>query len=248
MQNRAFLLIAIVLVCGGLIHAQRGHDGLPVSQCPPERPHILARTLQANLAYRVAPEYPETAIAAKIEGDVALKIVIDEQGNVINAEVRKGHQLLAAAALKSIKEWKYKPAFVGGHTTESEGLVLLTFRLDDNPRVQDGGPPELLDLLDVTLGLGPQCLDATGPPAYKLLRWVEPEYPQAAKAAHIQGDVVIRIFIDKNGDITTAIVVRGHPLLAAAALKAVWQWKYAPIVLDQGSVAVQSMVTVRFHM
>lgn len=77
---------------------------------------------------------------------------------------------------------------------------------------------------------------------------VEPTYPQMAKIAHIQGDVVIQAVISKSGTIENLRVVQGHPMLMQAALDAVKQWKYRPYMLNGEPVEVETTITVRFHM
>lgn len=81
-----------------------------------------------------------------------------------------------------------------------------------------------------------------------LVRKVEPVYPQMAQIAHIQGDVVLRAYISKEGLIDDLRAVSGHPILIQSALDAVRQWKYKPYMLNGEPVAVQTTVTVQFRM
>src|SRR5437588_11845511 len=57
---------------------------------------------------------------------------------------------------------------------------------------------------------------------------VKPEYPAIAKQARIQGPVVLKAIIGKDGKIQNLEVVSGHPMLSQAALEAVKQWRYKP--------------------
>jgi TonB family protein len=59
----------------------------------------------------------------------------------------------------------------------------------------------------------------------------EPEYPAAAKAAHISGQVVVRIVIDERGRVVWARAISGHRLLQEAALKAACHARFRPIRL-----------------
>lgn len=77
---------------------------------------------------------------------------------------------------------------------------------------------------------------------------VQPDYPPIARAAHAQGVVVIDAIINENGDIVQAHVVSGPPLLMAAALRAVAQWKYEPTILDGTPVPLEMQVQVHFSM
>jgi protein TonB len=77
---------------------------------------------------------------------------------------------------------------------------------------------------------------------------VQPTYPQMARIAHIQGDVVLQATISKNGSIENLHAISGHPILIQAALDAVRQWKYKPYILNSEPVEVETQITVKFHM
>ena len=64
--------------------------------------------------------------------------------------------------------------------------------------------------------------------------------------AHIQGTVVLRAIISKEGTIENLQVVRGHPMLVKAAIDAVRQWRYRPYILNDSPVEVETEVTVNF--
>jgi periplasmic protein TonB len=75
---------------------------------------------------------------------------------------------------------------------------------------------------------------------------LQPEYPQLARQARIQGAVVLRAIISREGRIENLQVVSGHPLLAPAAINAVRQWRYRPYVLNDQPVEVETQITVNF--
>jgi len=79
-----------------------------------------------------------------------------------------------------------------------------------------------------------------------LIYRVQPVYPPAARTARIQGAVVIKAIIDKDGTITNLKVQSGHPFLVKAALDAVSRWRYRPYVLNGEAVEVETQVTVNF--
>lgn len=79
-----------------------------------------------------------------------------------------------------------------------------------------------------------------------LIKKVAPRYPDDAKQARVQGQVVLRAEIDKNGDIQSLTLVSGHPMLAPAAIEAVKQWKYKPYLLEGRPVAVETQIIVNF--
>jgi protein TonB len=79
-----------------------------------------------------------------------------------------------------------------------------------------------------------------------LLKRVQPVYPPLARQARVQGTVELRAIISTTGTIENLIVVRGHPLLAAAAIEAVRQWRYRPYLLNNQPVEVETEITVNF--
>jgi periplasmic protein TonB len=79
-----------------------------------------------------------------------------------------------------------------------------------------------------------------------LIHEVKPIYPQIAKAARVQGSVVIQANISKSGTIENLKVVSGHPMLVQSALDAVKQWRYRPYMLNNEAVEVETQITVNF--
>jgi periplasmic protein TonB len=71
-----------------------------------------------------------------------------------------------------------------------------------------------------------------------------PIYPEIAR---IEGTVVIEASVDSAGRVDHLRVVRSVPLLDAAALDAVRQWRYTPSVLNGEPVAVLMTVTGAVH-
>jgi len=78
------------------------------------------------------------------------------------------------------------------------------------------------------------------------LQHVAPEYPALAAQARITGTVVLEATISLSGVVTDVRVLRSVPLLDAAAVEAVRQWRYEPPRLNGEPVAVLLTVTVRF--
>jgi protein TonB len=81
-----------------------------------------------------------------------------------------------------------------------------------------------------------------------LIRKVQPNYPQLAKQARIQGVVILQAEISKDGTIQNLQLVSGHPMLAPAAIEAVKQWRYKPYLLNGEPVAVETQVQVNFSL
>jgi protein TonB len=82
----------------------------------------------------------------------------------------------------------------------------------------------------------------------KLIRKVEPVYPELAKRARVSGVVILVVTVDEEGNVTDVKVNKGHALLNEAAVNAVRQWKYSPTTLNGEPVPVIATVTVIFNL
>jgi protein TonB len=79
-----------------------------------------------------------------------------------------------------------------------------------------------------------------------LIHKVEPLYPAIARTARVEGSVKISAIIGRGGRIEQATVLSGSPLLSAAALDAIRQWRYRPYLLNGEPVEVETQITVNF--
>jgi general secretion pathway protein A len=82
--------------------------------------------------------------------------------------------------------------------------------------------------------------------AAKLIFQPQPEYPEAAQRAHLQGTVRLEAVLAKDGAVASVRVLSGHPLLAESAEKAVARWRYQPTLVDGNPVEVVTEVDVDF--
>ncbi|HUO13425.1 MAG TPA: TonB family protein [Verrucomicrobiae bacterium] len=95
----------------------------------------------------------------------------------------------------------------------------------------------------------PERVRVSGPFVQGLLiKKVNPIYPAEARAARIQGTVILQAEISKTGDITDLELVDGPIELAGSAIVAVRQWKYRPYLLLGQPVIVQTQVQVNYQL
>jgi protein TonB len=80
-----------------------------------------------------------------------------------------------------------------------------------------------------------------------LVKRVEPIYPAIAQAASIDGVVILDAIVDDRGRIQSLKVLRGHALLAKAAIEAVQQWEYEPLKLNGTATPFELTVSLWFH-
>jgi TonB family protein len=81
-----------------------------------------------------------------------------------------------------------------------------------------------------------------------LVKPIEPEYLPIAKAARLQGKVLLKATISKDGDVTAVNVVSGHPILVPSAIEAVKKWKYRPFLVAGEPVDVKTEIEVPFSL
>ena len=81
-----------------------------------------------------------------------------------------------------------------------------------------------------------------------LLSHMEPVYPAIAKAAHVQGNVLLHADVDEHGKVTKVEAIGGPPMLRQSALDAVKQWTYKPFEVDGVTSKVQIVVSVAFSL
>ncbi len=73
-----------------------------------------------------------------------------------------------------------------------------------------------------------------------------PAYPPIAKAAHVQGAVVLRAIVSPEGAVQHLQVISGAPMLTSSALDAVKTWTYKPYLLNGRPVTVDTIITVHY--
>jgi len=79
---------------------------------------------------------------------------------------------------------------------------------------------------------------------------VQPIYPPAAKAAGVQGSVILHAIIGIDGRPLSIVVKNSQidPELARSAVEAVSQWRYRPTMLNGEPVEVDTTITVNFSL
>ena len=242
----AFLLLILSLPLG--------------AQVKPARVRVSEGVMEGLIVKKVAPAYPPLARQARIQGTVITQITISKTGDVESVQIFSGHPLLAPAAIEAIKQWKFRPYLLNGEPWDVETTAKVNFTLADNPSAQGvagdrpGGipPGEPGGIVDSSEAREPQS-----PPPQRVrvssaveerlsLKKVPPKYPQEAREDRIQGQVLLRVSVDKQGDVASVELISGHPVLAPAAIEAVRQWKYKPYLLNGQPVGVDTQVTVNF--
>jgi len=191
-----------------------------------------------TLIKQVNPVYPEAARKAGVEGVVILEAKADEQGNVVDARILRSVAPLDQAAIDAVKQWKYEPMVLDGKPRKVIFTVTVRFVLKDK-----AGSLQALDKFAAGATIANKEIM---PP--KLIKEAMPVYPEAARAAGVQGVVILGVKTDETGKVVDTMVLRSIPLLDQAAIDAVKQWIYEPFLKDGKAVPIVFTVTVRFQL
>lgn len=220
--------------------------GLASAQDTPKK--INGGVLNGKAVSLPKPEYPAEAKAAKLEGTVAIRVTIDEEGNVVEAEPQEksssirsydsnGEQVvtqdtfpdavLVESALAAAKAAKFAPTTLSGQPIKVTGAIVYNF-------VASAGSGKSVG------GISGGVLNG------KAIELPLPTYPPAAKAVRAGGAVSVQVTIDENGEVISASAVSGHPLLRAAAMEAAKLAKFSPTQLDGKAVKVNGVLVYNF--
>jgi TonB family protein len=240
---------------------------LAAAQAVPQYARVPDSAMSDQIITKVGPVYPPLARQARIQGQVILRAHISKSGDVENLQLISGHPMLAPAAIEAVKQWKYRPFLLNGEPVKVETNVTVNFTLSDKPPAEvvagsvpgglpdgekggiaPGNPADQSPLVTPQPSLGtPQRVRvSSGVMQGLLVTKVNPQYPDEAKDAHIQGVVLLRAIIDKEGNVANLQLVSGHPMLAPAAIEAVKQWKYRPYLLNGTPIEVETQIQVNF--
>lgn len=123
-------------------------------------------------------------------------------------------------------------------------LVILLFAIGTYPQ-EENTPPETAapnsdSPLPQRIRVGEKMESAS------IVRIVQPEYPAAAREAHVTGEVVLHCTVGKDGAVHTLEYVSGPRILIAAAIDAARQWRYRPLLVNRQPLEVDTTITVVF--
>ncbi len=83
-----------------------------------------------TLVSRVDPEFTEEARSANFQGNVAIQLVVDQQGNPQNIHVvRRAGMGLDEKAMEAVREYRFHPAMYQGHPVAVQIVIDVDFHL-----------------------------------------------------------------------------------------------------------------------
>jgi TonB family protein len=222
--------------------------------------HVLLATdrMMPPVTRQVAPEYPDQAIAAGIEGDVVLEVVVDARGRVAQVRVAKSPDpdgRLDRAALNALEQWRCRPA------TTSDGdlvAVLVLMRCTFNAASQRASaalippPRDPLPARDPRVGQADVYTDdRSGLLEPTLIRGVRPQYTTNAMRQKIMGVVELEVVVLADGTPAQARVVRSLDRdsgLDREALIAARYWLFEPARLEGRAGARRVTLELEFRL
>lgn len=93
-----------------------------------KRIQVPAEVMERLLIHRVSPTYPAEARKQKLQGIIALDIVVGQDGSVVSMQPLNGPDVLARAAMDALRWWKFEPYRVNGEPEAVETRVAVEFK------------------------------------------------------------------------------------------------------------------------
>jgi periplasmic protein TonB len=82
-----------------------------------------------------------------------------------------------------------------------------------------------------------------------VIKRVEPKYPDLALRAGLEGNVFVKVWVDKEGKVRKVVLLKSDaPIFEDAAIGAAKQWVFTPAVMQKGPVSVWVSIPFRFRL
>lgn len=125
MNSAKLALLPAILSLSVLMLAQ-------APETPSTQPKISTEAAEGLKIHNVDPIYPKLARDQRIQGDVLLAATIDMNGKIENLKVLQGDPLLADAAMRAVKQWRYRPYMLKGEPVAVATRITVRFRLPNS--------------------------------------------------------------------------------------------------------------------
>jgi TonB family protein len=230
------VVVAAAIACGSFASwaAQPARsDAIAAASDSPASEDVSFRTM-------MPPVYPPSAVAARVSGNVMLKVHVDAQGNPESAAVDSVDPpeaaVLSDAAIAAVMRWKFNPALRDGIAVADDIRVPVDFRVDEGEEVSGAAQATAANVARAI------------PASYRKLS--PPVYPASSVVSGIEGVVFVTAAVDTDGHVTSASVDHAEPVVASvlgdAAIKAVKSWTFNPATQNAKAIASRIVVPLRF--
>ena len=99
----------------------------PAPTPAPVRVLKISHVLNSEARYLPKPNYPPIAKQIRVQGTVAVQVLIDETGKVISAKAVSGHPLLVPEAVRAAKGALFSPTIIGDQAVKVSGVITYNF-------------------------------------------------------------------------------------------------------------------------
>ena len=82
----------------------------------------------------------------------------------------------------------------------------------------------------------------------ELIQRVNPVYPEMARRAGLQGQVIVAFIVTREGRVAEPRVLKGPEIFRVAALEAVRQFRFKPAMQNGRAIAVRMTIPIRFRL
>ena len=231
--------------------------GLPRGQQPSPSPSPTSGISDSTRLEPIKtpkPSYPDEARDKGLQGRVVIRLHVDEQGKVESTDIVSGNPILAKAAAEAFQKWRFKPFIRDGKpvrvSTELPFLFTSLSKPEDSDKqiAENAKAAELHGSDSAGASSAKKIRVSSGVAEGNLIHKVAPIYPPEAKRKGIEGTVLLRGTIGRDGVMKNLMLISGPPDLADAALGAVQQWRYKPYLLEGNPVEVETTVKITFRL
>jgi len=103
----------------------------PAPKPTPEIPKIIrvSEVLNSQAKSLPKPNYPQLAKIARVQGKVAVQVLIDETGNVVSAKAMSGPPLLIGESQRAAMQARFSPTTINGQAVKVSGVITYNFVL-----------------------------------------------------------------------------------------------------------------------
>ena len=195
---------------------------------------VVKRTVETK------PSYTEEARLAGVEGTVVVYAEITKDGSPENLRVLRslGHGL-DQEAVRTVQQWRFEPSLQNGQIIRVATYVPVNFRLQRqiyDAWLPSQGGNEVFQITDGVTIPG-------------IISRVQAPYTDEARAAKLEGKIVLFIEITSAGIVENVVVLQKMGKgMDESAVQAIKQWKFSPATKDGRPVAVMITVEMNFSL
>ena len=206
--------------------AETSVNGLPI--------RVVQRTVQTK------PSYTEEARLAGVEGTAVVYAEIAKDGSPHNLRVLRSLGYgLDQEAIRTVQQWRFEPNLQNGQVIRVATYVPVNFRLQRQiygAHLPSQGGNEVFQIGD-------------GVTVPRIISRVAAPYTDEARAAKLEGKIVLFIEITSAGVVENVLVLRSMGKgMDESAVRAIKQWKFGPATKDGRPVAVMTTVEMNFSL